>query len=182
MPEPIPTIVLWYLAGHAALNAYARGGSAFSSEARAAQKAATDVVESAERSQVLFGEKAAALSQLWALVADCGEANWDGAGASPIDERAAQNAGDVVRALPADIPMPEFAPEPDGAVSLDWIESRSRFFSVSVGDGSRLAYAWLDGSDRGHGVARFDGEKIPMRVLEGIRGIMSYGNTAVRPF
>jgi hypothetical protein len=180
MPDPVSKIGLFYLAGYPAMNIYARGGSAVSCEAREAQEAVTAVVEAAERSQSLFGEKAAALSQLWALAAECGEADWDGAGAAPIDIGAILNAKDIVRALPAGFPLPEFAAEPDGSISLDWIESRNRIFSVSVGAGSRLAYAWLDGSDRGHGVARFDGEKIPMRVLEGIRDIMSYGNTAVR--
>jgi hypothetical protein len=176
MPEPVSTIGLIYLAGYAALNIYARGGSAVSPEARAAEEAATAVMATAEQSQVLFGEKAAALSQLWALAVDCGEADWDGSGASPINADAILNAQDVVRALPAGYPLPEFAAEPDGSVSLDWIKSRNQIFSVSVSAGSRLAYAWLDGSDRGHGVAQFDGERIPVRALEGICDIMGYGN------
>jgi hypothetical protein len=176
MPEPVSTIGLICLAGYAALNSYARGGSAVSDEAAAAQKAAMAVAESAERSQALFGEKSVALSQLQALATECGEADWDGSGAAPVDELAIQNAIDIVRILPSGFPLPEFAPEPDGSVSLDWIDSRSRIFSVSVSIGSRLAYAWLDGSDRGHGVARFDGERIPMRILQGIQDIMGYGN------
>jgi hypothetical protein len=176
MPEPVSTIGLICLAGYSALNVYARGGSAVSSEARAVRNAAAALVEATERSQVLFGEKAASLSQLWSLAADCGEADWDGLGASPINTDAILNAQDIVRALPTDFPLPEFAAEPDGSVSLDWIESQNRIFSVSASAGSRLAYAWLDGSDRGHGVAQFDGARIPIRVLEGIRDIMSYGN------
>jgi hypothetical protein len=175
MPEPV-SIGLIYLAGYAALNTYARGGSAVSPEARAAEKAATAVIKTAEGSQVLFGEKAAALSNLWALASECGEADWDAANAAAIDIGAILNAQDIVRALPAGYPLPEFSAEPDGSVSLDWIESRSRIFSVSVSAGLRLAYAWLDGSDRGHGVAQFDGERIPVRVIEGIRDIMGYGN------
>jgi hypothetical protein len=175
-------MIAMYLAGYAALNAYARGGSAVSFEARAAEEAATGVVESVERSQALFGEKAAALSQLRELAAECAEVNWDGAGAIGIQAAAVLNVQDIVRALPAGIRMPEFSPEPDGSISLDWIEARTRIFSVSVGAGSRLAFAWLDGSDSGHGVARFDGERIPARILEGICGIISHGNTAVRPF
>ena len=182
MPEPVSTVGLCLLGGYTALNAYMREHSAVSSAAKVVREAVCAVMESVERSQVLFGEKAAALSQLSALAIECGEANWDGVGAVAIDERAVRNAGDVVRALPADIQIPEFAPEPDGSLSLDWIESRSRLFTVSVGTGSRLAYAWLDGSDRGHGVAQFDGERIPARVLEGIRGIINHGNIAVRPF
>ena len=61
--------------------------------------------------------------------------------------------------------MPEFAPEPDGAISLDWIQSRHRLFTLSISASNRLAYAWLDGTDKGHGVARFDGRTIPRRVL-----------------
>lgn len=179
MPEPV-SIGLIYPVGYAALNAYARGGSAVSPEARAAEEAATAVMVTAEQSQVLFGQKAAALSNLWALATECGETDWDGANAAAIDIAAILNAQDIVRALPAGYPLPEFSAEPDGSVSLDWIESRSRIFSVSVSAGSRLAYAWLDGSDRGHGVAQFDGERIPVRVLEGIREIISNGNATFR--
>jgi hypothetical protein len=178
MPEPV-SIGLIYLTGYAALTIYARGGSAVSPEACAAKKVATEVMETAEQSQVLFGEKTAALSNLWALATECREADWDGAGADPINPDAVLNTSVVVRALPAGFPLPEFAAEPDGSISLDWIESRNRIFSISVGAGSRLAYAWLDGTDRGHGVAQFDGERIPKRILEGIRGIMNYGDTTI---
>lgn len=180
MPEPVPTIGLCSLAGYAALNVYARGGSAISSEARAAQKAATAVVESAERSQVLFGEKAAAISQLRALAHECTEQGWDGDEACALDPTAVLIAERFVRALPDSIPRPEFAPEPDGSISLDWIQSRNRLFSLSVGTSYRLAYAWLDGADKGHAVARFDGENIPPLILETIKGIMNHGNAPLR--
>ena len=76
-----------------------------------------------------------------------------------------------VRALPRDVALPEFAPEPDGSISLDWESSRSRRFSISIGVNNRLAYAWLDGTDRGHAVAYFDGRAIPLRILEGISAV-----------
>jgi hypothetical protein len=136
MPEPVSTIGLFYLAGYAALNIYARGGSAVSSEARAAQEAATVVIEATERSQVLFGEKAAALSQLWALAAECDKADWDGAGAALINVEEVLNAESIVRTLPTGFSLPEFAAEPDGSVSFDWTESRSHIFSVSACAGS----------------------------------------------
>ncbi len=121
-----------------------------------------------------------AIANLWALATKCGKAGWDGANAAAIDRGAILNAQNFASALPAGFPAPEFAADPDGSVSLDWIESRNRIFSISVNAGSLLAYAWLDGSDRGHGVAQFDGERIPMRVLEGIRDILSNGNTAFK--
>jgi len=181
MPEPVSatTIGIWYL-GYAALSVYARGGSAISSEARAVQEAATAVVESAERSQALFGEKAAAISRLRALANECAMQGWDGNEASAIHPLAIFMAERLLRALPDAIPLPEFAPEPDGSVSLDWIQSRNRLFSVSVGTNHRLAYAWLDGTDKGHGVAGFDGEKISRRVIEGICEIMNHGHATIR--
>lgn len=127
-----------------------------------------------------FLTKSAAISQVRALVAECAAAGWDGNGAEPISQAAASLAVDLIRALPDGVALPEFAPEPDGSISLDWIQSRSRLFSLSVGTSSRLAYAWLDGEDRGHAVAAFDGATVPWRVLEEIRGIMDYANAPVR--
>lgn len=180
MPEPVSRALGLCLVGYTALQVYSRGGSAISSEAEAAREAARAVVRSAERSQVLFGEKAAAISQLRALANKCADEGWDGAGANAISSLAVFMAEAFVRALPDGIPLPEFAPEPDGFVSLDWIQSRNRLFSLSVGTSHRLAYAWLDGADKGHAVARFDGERIPPRVLEGIKGIMNHGNASLR--
>jgi hypothetical protein len=178
MLEPFSTLGI-SLVGYTALYAYAYGSSAISPEAQAVRKAASTVVEFAERSQALFGEKSVAISQIMALASECAEAGWDGDDAAPIDRMATPTAVEFIRAMPDDLPLPEFAPEPDGSISLDWIQSRSRLFSLSVGSTDRLAYAWLDGSDKGHGVVRFNGEKIPSRIIEGIRGIMNYGNATI---
>lgn len=159
------------LSGHLALQALAGGGSAISAEAKAVRKAATQVAESTERSMALFGEKAAALSQLAAVAAECANDDWDGNGAVGIDPMAVRSAERFVRALPEDLPLPEFTPEPDGSMSLDWIQSRNRLLSLSIGGTGRLAYAWLDGTDKGHGVAGFDGRHVPPRVLEAIVSI-----------
>ena len=178
MLETISTIGL---VGYAALNAFARAGSAVSTDAQAVRNAAYAVVSSAERSYALFGAKATAIAQILALAKECANADWDGEDATPVDRRAAISAVDFIRALPGEFALPEFAPEPDGSISLDWIESRSRLFSLSVGTNNRLAYAWLDGADKGHAVARFDGERVPPRILEGIRGVMDRGISTVRP-
>lgn len=164
--------------GFAALS---RARSAVSAESDLVRRRMAALTESVERSESLFGAKAAAISELWALVNECSEGNWNGDGARPLDLRAAEKAAAFIRALSSDVPLPEPAPEPDGSISLDWIRSRNRLFSVSVSASSRLAYAWLDGSDRGHGVARFDGERIPDRVLEGIKGVVGHGSARVRP-
>ncbi len=158
-----------------------RPRNAVSSGGKIASSAIQKALGSLERSFALFGPKRAAISQIWALVNECSEMGWDGEHAEPVSELAAERAADFIRALPDSFPLPEFAPEPDGSISLDWIRSRSRLFSLSVGAGSRLPYAWLDGTDIGHGVARFDGETVPSRILEGIRGIVDRGKPSFWP-
>ena len=180
MFEPVSTTVGICCFGYAALNACARGGSAVSSEANALTKAASAVIQTVEESQILFGSKSAVLSQLRLLASDCAHDGWDGNDASALDPVALQTAEDFVRALPAGIPMPQCAPEPDGSISLDWIHSRNRLISVSVGGSNRLAYAWLDGADKGHGVARFDGFLVAPRVLSDIQSIVNNGNASFR--
>ncbi len=178
MLEPLSIGACLFSSGF--LSPHGRGSSAVSYEAEAVRKAQTVLVESVERSQALFGVKASAIAQLRTLANECSEPDWDGNGAEPLDPVALANAEEFLRALPGDLPLPELAADPDGSVSLDWIQSRTRVFSVSVGASRRLAYAWLDGSDRGHAVSRFDGSGIPLRVLQGIREIVIYGHASLR--
>lgn len=158
----------------------AQPGSAISPEAISIARLASVLMAKSERSQSLFGSKAAAISELITMANECGSPGWDGADAVELDVIAVRQATTFLRALPDDIPMPEFAPEPDGCVSLDWIKSKHRVFSLSIGRSNRLAFAWLDGADKGHAVARFDGLNIPSRVLEGIRAILDNANAPLR--
>lgn len=178
MFEPVSAVGLQL--GLTALYSFASAGSAISIEAQAVQQAAGAVVKSVESSQALFGGKAVAISQLWLVANECAEPGWDGESAFPIDRMAVYNAVAFIRAMPDRMPLPEFAPEPDGSISLDWIQSRTRLFSLSVGAGNRLAYAWLDGTDKGHAVARFEDGRIPKRILEGIKGIVNHESAAIR--
>jgi hypothetical protein len=179
MLEPVSATVgiLWL--GYASVNAYARKGSAVSKEAFALREAATAVIDSAERSQALFGDKAAAISDLKTRVDEYSQAEGSDDDALAPDREAVRTAADFIRALPEGLPLPEFSIDPDGAISLDWVESKTQLFSLSIGPTNRLAYAWLDGADRGHGVAKFTGEQIPQRIIEGIRAIAGHGNAVV---
>ena len=80
-------------------------------------------------------------------------------------------ARQLVLALPSDLPLPEFAVEDDGAIAVEWLPSRSRMVSISVHGRGRVAYAWLDGTDKGHGVARFNGKELPEVLLSVIRSV-----------
>lgn len=158
----------------------APSATAFSPESLVLRQAVRGIANQQERSVALFGDKVAAISRIWELVTES-EAFGDGEEADPIPPIAARQAADFVRALPEGVRLPEIAWEPDGFLSLDWSESRHRVFSVSFGGRPRLPYAWLDGPDRGHAVAFFDGETVPPRILEGIKRIAHHGNTSVGP-
>lgn len=148
-----------------------RQSTAISSEAGLVREARLAVEDAIEHSQSLYGAKIEAISTLWSLADACGQANWDGEGARPAALNSVYMAEGFIRVLPEDIPLPEITPEPDGSIGLDWFVAPRRVFSVSFGTNHRLAYAWLDGTDRGHAVARFDGEAVPGRILDGIRRI-----------
>ncbi|CAN5584216.1 hypothetical protein BH10ACI3_BH10ACI3_10020 [soil metagenome] len=179
MPEPIST-ALSFCIGFAALNGYRRNDSALSSEAKSAVAEMTKVIKAAEESQALFGAKSNALSDLRNLAEEHADDNWDGENSIGIDSFALWNAEDFIRSLPHDFPLPEFAPEPDGSISLDWIRSRHSMFSLSIGGNNRIAYAWLEGTDKGHGVAHFDGTTIPSRILAEIQPFLNNGKSALR--
>ncbi len=116
-----------------------------------------------------------AILQIHALAGECAEQDWDGNGARAVAGTAVLLSEAFVLALPDGVPLPEFAPEPDGSISLDWIQSRSRLFSLSVGASDRLAFAWLDGAKKGHGTALFDGKRVPPEILECVKRIVNAG-------
>ncbi len=130
--------------------------------------ARTSIIRHAEQSVALFGQKEDFISELFELAEECSIENWDGYDASPISGKAFNTVVKFVRSLPDGIALPEVSPEPDGSISLDWMPSRYRTFSLSVGESNQLAYAWVDGFERGHAVAPFDFQTIPERILQGI--------------
>ena len=180
MFEPVSALAICSTIGFAGVGNYSRSSSAISSDAFELRKAATAVTCAYEASQALFGPKEEAISKLLALVSECSERGWDGEDGCPISSSAVLAAESFIRALPDTMPLPELAADPDGAVSLDWITAPNRIFTVSTGSSGRLAFAWIDGADRGHAVARFDGERIPLKVLQGIKSIVTNGDLTVR--
>ena len=158
--------------GYTALYSHARGGSAVSAEAFIETEVASAIVKRVEASWSLFGDKGAAITQVESLADECSLAGWDGDHADPISPEAVQTACDFVRALPEGFPLPEFAPEPDGSISLDWIRSKQQLISLSIGSGERVPYAWLDGTDKGHAVGHFDGSAVQQRLLSAILSIV----------
>jgi len=149
-------------------------------ERRDASGAADDVVREQERSIALFGDKDAAISEVWDLLSEAAESGWDGEDAEPVDRIAAENAIELIRSLPRGLPMPEVAVDPDGEITLDWIVARSRLLTVSVGPTDQLAYAWLNGGHRGRAVIPFDGHIFPQPLIRLIRDVVKTDDAALR--
>lgn len=163
-----------------AISVLAPHGSAISTEANSIQQVTNSLMEFAERSEALSGAKSAAISEVYSLALECSLPDWDGEDALAVSLQTVQMAVDFIRALPNDIPIPELVPEPDGSISFDWIRSRNRVFSLSIGTNDRLAFAWLSGTDKGHGVARFNSRVVPQKILDGVREITDYESTFLR--
>ena len=128
----------------------------------------------------LFGAKSTVINRICELASEGDHDGWDGEQGLCISPLTVDRAISFVRALPDGVWLPEAAPEPDGSISFDWIAARTRVFSLSVGATNRLSFAWIDGTDRGHGVARFDGDAVPQRVLSGIRELTNGRSAALR--
>ncbi|MFP4166570.1 MAG: hypothetical protein ACLFUF_05310 [Opitutales bacterium] len=139
--------------------------SGVSEEAVQLHDYAAEISERFESSQALFGDKMRLLSELHELAEECVEDDWDGYGAEAVNAAVLARAEAFVRALPDDLPLPEISAEPDGAIAFDWMPLSTKTFSLSVSRSDRLAYAWIDGTDRGHAAVKFEGMEIPPRVL-----------------
>jgi hypothetical protein len=178
MPELISiTIPSHYLSGYQTLCGYGRRDTAVSDELK---RARIEAARYFEQSQALFGAKAAAISSIQEIVGECSAENWDGYGAEPVSLLAAWNAEGFIRALPDGFPIPEAAPEPDGSISLDWTMTNNRRVALSIGQNKRLAFAWVNGTERGQAVVNFDGVNLPNWFIPVIGPIVNYAKPAFR--
>jgi len=173
MLEPLSlTLGTYMLAGFAGLGNYARSSTGVSPESVILQQAANAVNKTAQTSESLFGWKTKSLHQLRLMATENADAGLGDPEATGIDPRALAMAEAIIDVLPEGFPLPEFAAEPDGSISLDWIRSRPRMFSVSVGATNRLACAWIDGARKGHAVEPFVGSRLPEFIGSAVRAIM----------
>lgn len=151
--------------------------SGVSDEAVQLRDHAAEISASIERSQALFGNQMRLLSELHQLADECTVDDWDGYGAEAVNAAALARAEAFVRALPDELPLPEISIGPDGAIAFDWMPHPTKTFTLSVGGSNRLAYAWIDGTDRGHAVVRFDDAEIPPRVLTELERLNRHGSS-----
>lgn len=118
-------------------------------------------------------------SELRSLFAECNTPDWDSDGALPVSRRTLSVAMRLVGVLPKSVPLPEVSCAVDGSIVFDWMPTQGRMISVSIHESDRLAFAWLNGTDRGHAVARFNGADIPTIIMSTIQSILEGDNARV---
>lgn len=170
MPEPILATAV--VAGYVLLQPLAQRSSAVSPDAQFLAHGADAVLTTAESSISLFGAKGEALSNLATVSAESAIEDWDGYGALPALAEGIEAAASFIRSLPSNLALPEPSVDPDGEISLEWLDSKDRIFSISFGKSDRVAYAGIDGTDRWRGTEHFDGQTIPRFLLMGIERVM----------
>lgn len=99
---------------------------------------------------------------------EAAEHGWDSYGGKPLSHEAAAEAAEFLNLLPRTMPLPEITVEPTGSVSLDWIASRHRIFSITLSGTDKLVYAGIFGQNETHGTESFEysAPEIILRSLE----------------
>lgn len=97
--------------------------------------------------------------------------NWDGHNSAAADVGSFERVTEFVDLIPDGYAAPDFSVDPDGEISIDWVVSRSRILSISVGADGSLNFAGVLGRRRMKGVEYFDTE-IPENILAAMRRIL----------
>jgi hypothetical protein len=117
-------------------------------------------------------QKGDALQNLYAAYSEACQPGWDGYGAVAASYDGYVKAEKFIKSLPANIPAPEVAIDPDGDISLEWYRAPRRVFSVSIGSADELTFAGIFGKSTAHGTETFNFQ-IPQSVLANLRRLLS---------
>ena len=145
---------------------------AVSSEAGAVASMLSDMDDKTLESISLGKPKTDALQQLYAAFCEACQPGWDGYGAVAAAYDGYVKAEKFIKALPANIPAPEVAIDPDGEISLEWYRAPRRVFSVSIGSNDEMTYAGVFGKSNAHGTETFNFQ-IPTPVLINLRRLLA---------
>lgn len=106
------------------------------------------------------------------VMLDCHKPGWDGYGADGISLEAYRLAQSFIHSLPAGIPRPSLAADPDGCVTFEWQVSPRRLLLVSVHPNYRIDYAAIFGSrkDCDYGTKPFF-DKFPPGLFDFVRRV-----------
>ena len=102
---------------------------------------------------------------------EANENGWDGYEAEGVKFATFKYALKFLSLLPSKFEAPEFTPESDGEISIEWKKSRQSIFSISVGCDGRLTYVGFFGQSRTKGV-EYLYDEIPKTILSNIERIL----------
>ncbi|MCF6314528.1 MAG: hypothetical protein L3J39_18915 [Verrucomicrobiales bacterium] len=174
MSQSISTPLVLAMGGMSLLTSLNRQNSVISEGGRYVRDQACRFLHYSTQPFVLDTRRHSALVELQDLLNEHSTKGWDGIEAPALSALTLETTKMFLAALPADIPDPDFAVEPDdGAISLEWYGGYRKIASVSISESRRLAYAALRGTDVSNGAYHFSDEQIPEPVLTGIRGIIA---------
>ena len=106
--------------------------------------------------------------------AEASHDGWYGEWSKAVDEDIHHGALEFIERLPADVPEPEIAAEPDGEIGFEWRLKPRHVFGVSIGKGARLSYSGLYGESRTCGM-EFLRDSIPDIILYNLQRLYAAG-------
>jgi hypothetical protein len=87
------------------------------------------------------------LAEVWG---ECQEPNWDGFSGLPVSRDTLRQVYHLLEEIPTSMIAPSLSAHPDGAIAMEWYQSKNRQIVLSVIDGE-IHYAAKLGANRHHG-------------------------------
>ena len=81
------------------------------------------------------------LADLDRIARVCSDFFWDAYDALPVRPATVERVRRLLKTMPADIPLPDIGPEPDGSIGMDWDFGDSGHVIVSVPEEGRIAFS-----------------------------------------
>ena len=97
-------------------------------------------------------------SELYELIEECSEPDWDGYDAVPVSSDSILAARKFLLSLPLGTRLPSVGLLPSGNVTLEWQHSRRRSLTISFSPEGDIHYAALLGAGRQSGTEPFYGD------------------------
>lgn len=118
----------------------------------------------------------AAFADLEAARSEAAVDGWNGHGGKAVSPRSYRQARRLLGALLMIGPEPEITIDAEGDFELDWIIGTGRALTLSISGDGRIAFAWIDGTRRGHGTEWFTGG-IPAAIATAIGDVTRGGDS-----
>lgn len=110
--------------------------------------------------------------ELFEVVEDCSDVNWDGYDALPIRLAAFKDSLSFMMSMPSWMPHPEVVPENSGDIGFQWNLGSKKKFAVSFRGDNTVSYAGLLGASSVISGKEIYSGSIPKVINESLRRIV----------